>query len=419
MNPDSPQKRPCILIHYDEIGLKGKNRPLFIERLANRVERAASLFCEAKVRKRSGRLILETGEVKDADALIKALGKVFGLAYFARARRVPLDVEAAAQTALEMLSPLQIRSFRVRTRKSFPSTPISAREWDRVIGARIQARRHLPVDLEHPGRTVRIEAISTGEAWVYVEKLPGPGGLPVGSLGRAAVLLSGGIDSPLAAWRIMKRGCEAVFIHFHGAPYLSRASAEKAQDLAQVLNGYQSGSRLYMVPFGNLQKEIVLSTQPEYRVLLYRRFMVRIGERIARLENARALVTGESLGQVASQTLQNIATIEDAVQIPILRPLIGMDKREIIEQAKGIETFGISIEPDQDCCALFVPKHPAIRSHPRHVRSIESHLAVNEMIEKALCEAEVVEIDPEGRTRNLPFARVHPAAEKAPVLPRG
>ena len=415
MSPRKP-KDVSVLIHYDEIGLKGKNRPLFIERLSKRIERAAGLFCEAKVKKRTGRLILETSGLLDPDALIEALGKVFGVAYFARTQRVPLDLEAAADTALDMIAPLKIRSFRVRTRKSFPTTPVSTREWDRAIGAAIQARRHLPVDLERPGLTVHVEVIPR-EAWVYAEKIPGPGGLPVGSLGRVAALLSGGIDSPLAAWRIMKRGCEVVFIHFHGAPYLSRASAEKAKDLAHLLNGYQLGSRLYMVPFGNLQKEVVLATQPEYRVVLYRRFMARIGEYIAGLENARALVSGESLGQVASQTLQNLAAIEEAVRMPILRPLIGMDKDEIIEGAKELGTFDISIEPDQDCCSLFVPKHPAIRSHAGHLRGIESRLPVRDMIDKVIHETEIIDFDAQGRTRNYSFAEIHPAEEDAAVLP--
>ncbi len=415
MNSGEP-KDVSVLIHYDEIGLKGKNRPLFIERLSKRIERAASLFCEAKVRKRTGRLVLETSGLKNPDALITALRKVFGVAYFARARSVPLDPGAASETALEMIAPLKTDSFRVRTRKSFPATPVSTREWDRAIGAAIQARRHLPVDLDRPGLTVHVEVIPK-EAWVYAEKIPGPGGLPTGSLGKAAALLSGGIDSPLAAWRVMKRGCEVVFIHFHGAPYLSRASAEKAKDLAGVLNGYQLGSRLYMVPFGNLQKEIVLATQPEYRVVLYRRFMTRIGEQIAGLENARALVTGESLGQVASQTLQNLAAIEDAVMMPILRPLIGMDKDEIIEGAKALGTFEISIEPDQDCCSLFVPKHPAIRSHAGHLRGLESRLPVREMIEKVIGETEIIDFEADGRTSNHSFAEIHPAEVEAAVAP--
>ncbi len=415
MNPCEP-KDLSVLVHYDEIGLKGKNRPLFIERLSKRIERAASLFCEARVRKRTGRLVLETGGLEDPDALVEALRKVFGVAYFARAQSVPLDIEAAAKVALEMIAPLKTESFRVRTRKSFPATPVSTREWDRAIGAAIQARRHLPVDLDRPGLTVHVEAIPR-EAWVYAEKIPGPGGLPTGSLGRVAALLSGGIDSPLAAWRVMKRGCEVVFIHFHGAPYLSRASADKAKDLAGVLNGYQLGSRLYMVPFGNLQKEIVLATRPEYRVVLYRRFMARIGERIAGFESARALVTGESLGQVASQTLQNLAAIEDAAQTPILRPLIGMDKDEIIEGAKALGTFEISIEPDQDCCSLFVPKHPAIRSHAGHLRGLESRLPVREMIEKVIRETEIIDFEADGRTSNYSFAEIHPAEAEAATAP--
>lgn len=406
--PAAPQGE-CFVLHYNEIGLKGKNRPLFIERLADGIGRAASPLCEARVHKRTGRLVLETTGLRDPAALIDALRKVFGVAYFARARRVPLDPDAASRAALEMIAPLRIGSFRVRTRKSFPSTPISAREWDRTIGARIQARRHLPVDLERPGRTVHVEAIPR-EAWVYVEKIPGPGGLPTGSVGKVVALLSGGIDSPVASWRIMKRGCEAAFVHFHGAPYLSRASAEKAQDLARVLNRYQLGSRLYMVPFGDLQKEVVLATRPEYRVVLYRRFMARIAERIAARENARALVTGESLGQVASQTLQNLVAIEEAVNLPMLRPLIGMDKEEIIEQARRIETFDISIEPDQDCCALFTPKHPAIRSHARHLRGLESRMDVEGMVEKALRATDLIELDPEGRARKAPLARVGAAA---------
>ena len=172
-----------------------------------------------------------------------------------------------------------------------------------------------------------------------------------------------------------------------------------------------------MVPFGNLQKEVVLATQPEYRVVLYRRFMARIGEHIAGLENARALVSGESLGQVASQTLQNLAAIEEAVRMPILRPLIGMDKDEIIEGAKGLGTFEISIEPDQDCCSLFVPKHPAIRSHAGHLRGIESRLPVRDMIDKVIQETEIIDFGADGRTRNYSFAEIHPADEEAAVLP--
>ncbi|MEE9256438.1 MAG: THUMP domain-containing protein, partial [bacterium] len=297
----------CVILHYNEIGLKGKNRPFFIRLLAQRVERAAAgAGGTSRVRKLHGRLLLEIPEDSSWPALREALSRVFGLAYFARAKTLPLDLEAAAQAALEMIAPLRISSFAVRARKEHAGVPISSREWERAIGARVQARRHLPVDLSHPGTTIYIEALKD-RAILYAEKIPGPGGLPVGSSGRVAAMLSGGIDSPVAAWRMMKRGCEVIFVHFHGAPYLSRASAEKAGDLAEILGGYQPRSRLYLIPFGALQKDIVLSSPAADRVVLYRRFMVRITERIARLEGALALVTGESLAQVASQTLSNMA----------------------------------------------------------------------------------------------------------------
>ncbi|MBI2132477.1 MAG: tRNA 4-thiouridine(8) synthase ThiI, partial [Candidatus Tectomicrobia bacterium] len=397
----------CVLLHYHEIGLKGKNRPLFISRLARRVALASEHLGAGPVRKLPGRLILELPEGAPWPQVREALARVFGLANFSCALRLPLDLEAAAEAALAQLAPLPVTTFRVRTRKAFDTVPISSREWDSAIGARVQARRRLPVSLTHPGTTVHIEALPA-EALLYVGKVPGPGGLPVGMSGRVAALLSGGIDSPVAAWRMLKRGCEVVFVHFHGAPYLSRASADKARDLARLLDLWQQGSRLYLVPFGDLQKEIVLSAPSEARVVLYRRFMARIAERIARLEGARALVTGESLGQVASQTLTNLAAIEEAVEMPILRPLIGMDKEEIVAQAQALGTFETSIEPDQDCCTLFVPKHPAIRSQPAHLRKLEENLAVDEMIARALAETEVLDIRRDGTVEVMGFEKAHP-----------
>ncbi|MFQ5896523.1 MAG: tRNA sulfurtransferase, partial [Nitrospinota bacterium] len=229
-----------------------------------------------------------------------------------------------------------------------------------------------------------------GGALLYTEKLPGPGGLPVGVSGRVVCLMSGGIDSPVAAYRMMKRGCQAVLVHFHSVPYLSRASVEKASELAALLNRYQGRTALYLVPLGELQREVVLATPPPPRVVLYRRFMARIGEAIAARERAGAIVTGESLGQVASQTLSNLATIEGAVELPILRPLIGMDKLEIIRQAEAVGTYEVSIEPDQDCCTLFTPKHPAVRTTPEELRALEERLDVEGMVERALAGAELI-----------------------------
>ncbi|MEK6711175.1 MAG: tRNA uracil 4-sulfurtransferase ThiI [Nitrospinota bacterium] len=404
----------CVLLHYHEIGLKGKNRPYLINRLARRVELAAAPLGAGPVRKLPGRLILELPEGADWSLVQEALARVFGLANFSLALRLPLEVEAAAEAAVAMLAPLPVSTFRVRTRKAFDTVPIRSREWDAAIGARVQAERRLPVSLASPGTTVHIEALPA-EALLYVEKVPGPGGLPTGMSGRVAALLSGGIDSPVAAWRMLKRGCEVVFVHFHGAPYLSRASADKARDLARALDAYQLGSRLYLVPFGTLQQQIVLAAPAEWRVVLYRRFMARIAERIARLEGAKALVTGESLGQVASQTLANLAAIEEAVELPVLRPLIGMDKEEIVAEAERLGTFETSIEPDQDCCSLFVPKHPAIRSQPAHLRKLEENLPVEEMIARALAETEVLDLRRDGSVETMGFGKAHPGREKREV----
>jgi len=390
----------CVILHYNEIGLKGKNRPHFIQRLVRRVEQAARPHRTGRVQKLSGRLLLEMNEDTDWEGLRDALGRVFGLAYFARAQKFTLDLDTVAEGVLGMIAPMRITSFAVRTRREHKGVRASAREWDPAIGARIQARRHLPVDLSDPALTVRIEALRD-RAIVYAEKIPGPGGLPVGSSGKVAAMLSGGIDSPVAVRRMMKRGCEVVFVHFHGAPYLSRVSAEKALDLAEILDAHQMGS-----------------TAPgAERVVLYRRFMARITERIAALEGAAAIVTGESLAQVASQTLSNMAAIEEAVSIPMLRPLVGMDKEEIIAEAKAMGSFEISIEPDQDCCSLFVPKHPATRSKAVHLRRIESAMPVDAMIGRALAESEVLEIAPGKRAVTRPFFEVHPEAVKEGAEP--
>ncbi len=242
-------------------------------------------------------------------------------------------------------------------------------------------------------------------AFYFFGKEPGAGGLPTGTGGRVACLLSGGIDSPVAAYRLMRRGCSVLLIHFHSYPILSRASQEKVREIAALLTKYQLRSRLILVPFGELQQQIVLSVPPPLRVVVYRRLMLRIAERLARRWHARALVTGEVIGQVASQTLDNLTTIGAATDLPILRPLIGMDKDEIVAEAERIGTFPISIIPDQDCCTLFTPRHPATRARADNVVAAEATLALESMIAAAIAAAAVEDIKypvlelPAGRTR--------------------
>jgi thiamine biosynthesis protein ThiI len=244
------------------------------------------------------------------------------------------------------------------------------------------------VDLEHPEVTLHVEVLPR-EIYFSFGREAGPGGLPVGVSGSVVVLLSGGIDSPVAAHRLMKRGCHAVFVHFHSHPFQDGTSRQKAADLVQCLTRFQHLSRLYLVPFGEVQREIVSKAPGPLRVVLYRRFMVRIASEIARREGAKALVTGESLGQVASQTLDNLAVVEEAVGMPILRPLIGSDKEEIVQQARALRSYEISILPDQDCCSLFAPRHPATFSNLEEIGQAESNLQVDALVRMALDQIEI------------------------------
>jgi thiamine biosynthesis protein ThiI len=246
------------------------------------------------------------------------------------------------------------------------------------------------VDLSHPDLTLYVELL-TGEAHFAVEKCLGPGGMPVGVSGKVACLISGGIDSPVAAHRMMKRGCTATFVHFSGRPLVSRASEEKVREIVSLLTAYQYASRLYVVPFGEIQREIITATPEPFRVVLYRRMMVRIAEELARREGCWALVTGDSLGQVASQTPENLTVVSETAELPILRPLIGMDKVEITAEAQRIGTFDISIEPDQDCCKLFVPAHPSTKTRLDDIRKIERGLDVTGLMKQGVDKAELSE----------------------------
>jgi thiamine biosynthesis protein ThiI len=259
------------------------------------------------------------------------------------------------------------------------------------------------VSLNHPELTVYIELIPR-QTLVYLEKLPGSGGLPLGMSGRLMCLLSGGLDSPVAAYRMMKRGCEVDFVHFHSYPFLDRSSQDKARQLVRLLTRYQYASRLFLAPFGDVQQHIIGTAPPPYRVVLYRRCMLRIAEALARQREALALVTGESLGQVASQTLQNLSVIEAAATLPVLRPLIGMDKSEIIQEAQAIGTHDTSILPDQDCCTLFVPRHPTTRAQPDRIEALEQSLDLPALMQLALDGMQTVDLQfPEVREAAIAF----------------
>ena len=377
-----------IVVHYQEIALKGKNRPWFVARLVRNIRAATADLRVREVRALMGRIEIVLDEASDLEAVRDRVSRVFGIANFAQAGRAPLDVDAIATEILKGLGDRVVESFRVSARRADKRFPLTSPQIEREIGGRIKAARGWRVDLENPEFTIHVEAL-TNEAFYSFGKERGAGGMPVGVSGRVACLLSGGIDSPVAAWRLMRRGCRALLIHFHSYPILSRASQEKARELSKLLAQFQLHSRLFLVPFGDIQQQIVLAVAPPLRVVLYRRFMMRIAEQIARHGRAQALVTGDVVGQVASQTLENMACINSVVSMPVLRPLVGMDKEEIVAEAERLGSYRISIIPDQDCCTLFTPRHPATRARAADVERAEAALPIQELVERAVKAAEV------------------------------
>jgi thiamine biosynthesis protein ThiI len=377
-----------VIVHYQEIALKGKNRPWFVARLVRNIRQALGDLDVRDVRALMGRIEVVLGPAADWSVITERLGRVFGIANFARAGRAPLDVETIARAILNDLDADDPPSFRLSARRADKRFPLTSPEIEREVGGRIKEARGWHVDLGNPALTIHVEAL-TDQAFYYFGKERGAGGLPVGASGRVVCLLSGGIDSPVAAWRMMRRGCRVLFVHFHSYPILSRASQEKARELAALLTRFQFNSTLFLVPFGEIQQRVVLAIAPPLRVVIYRRLMMRIAEAIAREHRGLALVTGEVVGQVASQTLENMTAINEVVSMPVLRPLVGMDKEEITAEAQRLGTYPISIIPDQDCCTLFTPRHPATKARLTDVAIAEGRLPVAEMVAGATAAAVV------------------------------
>jgi thiamine biosynthesis protein ThiI len=372
-----------VIAHYQELALKGRNRPWFLHRLVRNLKTLLADLGVEEVRMPMGRIEIVLPDEAIWPEVRERLRRACGLANFSLARRAPLDVGALIDEVVAHLPDGPVPSFRVRVRRADKQFAVRSPDLERAIGRRVQQARGWPVDLSNPAFVVGVEIVPGG-AFYYFDKERGPGGLPSGTSGRVAVLLSGGIDSPVAAWRMMKRGCRATLVHFHSYPFLSRTSQDKARDLARLLTRHQLHTRLYLVPFGELQREITMTVPGPLRVVVYRRLMLRIAERIARDVNAHALVTGEVVGQVASQTLENLSVIASVAGLPILRPLVGMDKEEITAEAERLGTYAISIVPDEDCCTLFTPRHPATRAKRTEVAAAEACLDVDRMVATAV-----------------------------------
>jgi thiamine biosynthesis protein ThiI len=372
-----------VLIRYHEIALKKGNRAYFTEMLKRNILAAVKDLGAKEIRSLPARLLLTFRNEIAPEIVIQRIGSVFGVANFSLVRRTERDIDELRHQILAGVNGAHFTTFRIDTQRGDKNFPMNSPEINRHLGAALQEKSGARVDLTNPEFTVFVEVLPK-DAFFGFNKLPGPGGLPVGASGRLVSLISGGYDSPVAAYRMMQRGCRLIFVHFHSAPYQDKTSQDKVRQLVALLTRYQFQSRVYMIPFGEIQRQIVAAVNRPLRVVLYRRMMLRIGEAIARHEKAKALVTGESLAQVASQTLDNIAVIEQAATLPILRPLVGMDKQEIVDQSRRIGTFEISSIPDQDCCQLFVPKHPATKARFDEVAADEAKLDLNELLRYGL-----------------------------------
>jgi len=381
-----------IVVHYQELALKGKNRPWFLGRLVRNLKRALSDLDVAAVRALMGRIEIQLGPGTSREQAGERVRRTFGIANFSYARRTPLDLDVVATAILDDLRDTSCSSFRVSVRRADKRFPMTSPQVEREIGGRIKQARGWTVDLDDAELTIHVELL-TSEAFYSFGKERGAGGLPTGTAGRVTCLLSGGIDSPVAAHRMMKRGCTVNFVHFHAYPILSRASMEKARELVQLLTAWQQRSRLYLVAFGDIQQQVVLSVPGPLRVIVYRRLMLRIAQKIAEARGAHGLVTGDVVGQVASQTLENLQVIGSVATLPLFRPLIGMDKEEIMQEARAIGTYPISIVPDQDCCTLFTPRNPATRGKVHLVEAAEHRLPIDEFVNGAVGAAAVEDFE--------------------------
>ncbi len=379
--------KPVYLIHYHEVALKGRNRPWFEKRLVRNLKRALAPLAPVRVRRLYGRILVDGLDAIDPAAVADRMRRVFGVASFARAHEIERDLDRLGDAVVEEIGKRSFQSFAVRARRSDKSFPVDSPSIGRDLGARIVQATGATVDLGHPDLAVHVEVLHEGILFSF-EKSQGAGGLPVGASGRLLCLLSGGIDSPVAAYRMLRRGSNVGFVHFHSYPFTGLESLEKVMRLIETLNLYQASDRVTMVPLGETQQQIAASTPERLRVLLYRRFMVRIAERLAVDDGSQALVTGESLAQVASQTLENLIVVEDSSALPILRPLIGLDKQEIIQTAREIGTYETSIEAHDDCCSFLMPRQPATRAKIGDLREAEKLLPVEDLVNRAIDESQ-------------------------------
>ena len=385
-----------ILCKLGEIVLKGLNRKSFELKLMGNMRRRLAPIGSFKVYCLQSTVYVEAEDDEaDLDAAFEALKKVFGIVKLSRAAACEKDKDAIARKAIEYLRDdmLAARSFKVESKRSDKSFPMSSIEISQYVGGELaEAYPNCAVDVHEPELTVMVEVRDTA-AYVHAGAVAGAGGMPVGSNGTAVTLLSGGIDSPVSTYMIAKRGVRLIPVHFFSFPYTSEAAKEKVVELAKLLTEYCGRMTLEVVPFTHIQEELRDKCPEEYFTLIMRRFMMRIAERIAEANGAKAIVTGENLGQVASQTMEAMASTQSVIHLPTLQPLVGMDKEEIVQLSRRIGTFDTSILPYEDCCTVFTPRHPRTRPKVSEVAEVEQTLDVQALVEEALAGVERIRLD--------------------------
>lgn len=388
-------KADIILLKYGEISLKGLNRPMFEKQLLANVAKALAPLGKFSIRKSQSTVYVEPlGDAIDMQAATERLSKVFGIVNICPAAKCQKTIGDIERTTFECLSQIDLngKTFKVEAKREDKQFPMNSPQLCRHMGAVILKNTEgLSVDVHNPDILVQIEIRK--EAFIFTQKVSGAGGMPVGTAGRAALLLSGGIDSPVAGWMISKRGVVLDAVHFHSHPYTSDRAKEKVIELAKIMTQYTGPIRLHIVPFTDIQLDIIDKCPKNYLTIIMRRLMMRIAEKIARESGAMALITGESIGQVASQTMESLVVTDNAVDMPVFRPCIGMDKEEIVTISKKIDTYETSILPYEDCCTIFVPKHPKTKPSISEIQEAEKLLTDPEgMMEKAIQDREIIDL---------------------------
>jgi tRNA uracil 4-sulfurtransferase len=383
-----------ILCRYSEIGLKRNNRSFFENCLVDNIKRVINPEFVSFVKRISGRILIQLTEkgTENKEQIEKSLGFVFGIASFSFCDKVGQDLEEIKEKALELLSKKKFKRFKIKSQRANKSFMSSSQEINEKVGQYVLERmKDIKVDLTNPQETCFIEIIEDC-AFVFVEKINSHGGLPTNSSGKAVSLLSGGIDSPVASFQAMRRGLKLIFVHCHSYPDTSQASIDKVKEIVGILAQYQGPSKLYLVPISEIQREIALNVSEKLRILFYRKVMLALADQIAAKEGALALITGDSVGQVSSQTIENLYVVEQGIKGVILRPLACQNKESIVKEAEKIGTFNISIQPYDDCCVRFVPQRPETRAKQEEMMEQEKRINIKKMVSKGIKELEILTI---------------------------